>query len=58
MSTSAVSAIYTTTTISAIIAAIFTVSTATASSVSASNRRPHLVNPFGTWTYYLKVPRL
>jgi hypothetical protein len=55
MSASAVSAIYTA-------AAVFTVAAASivataVSSIAASNRCPHWVNLFGTWTYYLKVPR-
>jgi hypothetical protein len=54
-------AIYTAATVSTIIAAVFTTTTASsvsASFVSASDRHPHLVNPFRTWTYYPKVPCL
>jgi hypothetical protein len=40
-----------------IAAAAITVFAAAASSRSASDRRPHLVNPFRQWTYYPKAPR-
>jgi hypothetical protein len=40
-----------------IAAAAITVFAAATSSRSASDRRPHLVNPFRQWTYYLKAPR-
>jgi hypothetical protein len=38
-------------------AAAITVFATAASSRSASNRRPHPVNPFRQWTYYPKAPR-
>jgi hypothetical protein len=43
-------------TIISIAAAAITVFAAAASSRSASNIRPHLVNPFRQWTYYPKAP--
>jgi hypothetical protein len=43
--------------ISAIIAAASIVAAAV-SSATTSDRCPHTVNPFGTWTYYPKVLRL
>jgi hypothetical protein len=38
-------------------AAAITIFAAAASSHSASNRRPHPVNPFRQWTYYPKALR-
>jgi hypothetical protein len=40
-----------------IAAAAITVFAAATSSRSASDRRPHPVNPFRQWTYYLKALR-
>jgi hypothetical protein len=67
--TAVIAAVFTVATAFTVIAAIVTAAAAAivtaaatsivaaaASSISASNRRPHPVNPFGTWTYYPKVP--
>jgi hypothetical protein len=45
-------------TVVSIAAAAITVFAAAASSRSASDRRPHPVNPFRQWTHYPKAPRL
>jgi hypothetical protein len=40
-----------------IAAVAITVFAAATSSRSTSDRRPHPVNPFEQWTYYLRAPR-